>query len=88
MEYLKNYPIKSDPYIDSIEEYFSEINESKIADWVLLVPKIKKLDTGVKKPAVSKPKVSSLDKPQIPKPKVLSLEKPKVPNSKSTEEKK
>jgi len=54
----------------------------------IVVPKLKKMDTGVKKPAISKPKVKTLDKPQIPKPKVLSLEKPKVPKSKSSEDKK
>ena len=54
----------------------------------IVVPKVKKVDTDVKKPAISKPKVKALDKPQIPKPKVLPLEKPKVPNSKTSEDKK
>ena len=54
----------------------------------IAVPKLNKVDTNVKKTAVSKPKVTSLNKPQIPKPKPLPLEKPKVPKLKSPEDKK
>jgi hypothetical protein len=54
----------------------------------IVVPKLKKMDTDVKKSALTKPKIAVLDKPQIPKPKVLPLEKPKVPESKSSKDKK
>jgi len=54
----------------------------------IVVPKVKKVGTTVKKQSISKSKVKTLEKPRIPKPKVLPLEKPKVPKAKSPEDEK